>query len=149
MRSDAQPGGSNSRLYRIWRKMKERCYYVAGHNYKYYGARGINVCRAWKSSFTSFYQWAQVNGYDESLSIDRIKNHLGYSPANCRWSTKLTQSKNRSSSVRVLLDGVELNATDAAKKSSCHKASICYHVKRAKEKGVRQFVCRGQSYSLV
>lgn len=42
----------------------------------------------------NFYNWAMKNGYEESLSIDRIDVNLGYSPDNCRWATQYLQTQN-------------------------------------------------------
>jgi hypothetical protein len=35
------------------------------------------------------------NGYDDSLTIDRIDPNKDYSPENCRWVTQSVQNKNR------------------------------------------------------
>ena len=42
---------SNTRLYRIWNAMKNRCYLKTHQAYSYYGARGITVCDEWKDNF--------------------------------------------------------------------------------------------------
>jgi len=55
--------------------------------YKYYGGRGINVCKEWENSYITFSQWARANGYRDNLQIDRINNNKGYSPQNCRWTS--------------------------------------------------------------
>lgn len=88
-------GLSGSRLSRIWRGMKVRCYDKNHSNYKYYGGRGIFICDKWVNDFKSFYDWSMANGYRDDLSIDRIDNDKGYSPDNCRWATKKQQSNNR------------------------------------------------------
>ncbi len=38
-----------------------------------------------------------VNGYEESLTIDRVDSNGDYSPDNCRWADNITQRRNRSS----------------------------------------------------
>lgn len=86
---------SNSRLYRIWAAMKQRCYnedYVA---YKNYGGRGISICDEWVNSFENFYDWAINNGYSDSLSIERINVNDNYCPSNCTWVTLTEQAQNR------------------------------------------------------
>ena len=40
-------GLHKTRLYRIWRGMKERCYAQYNKDYKNYGGRGIKVCQEW------------------------------------------------------------------------------------------------------
>ena len=90
--------GQNSRLYRIWLRMKDRCYYPRDISYKYYGARGVTVCPEWHE-FRNFQEWAISNGYSDNLSIDRIDVNKNYEPSNCRWSDNLTQANNKRSNV--------------------------------------------------
>ena len=88
-------GFTKTRLYRIYYRMKERCYRPTNDNYKYYGGLGITVCDEWLKSFITFKDWALSHGYADNLTIDRINNELGYMPSNCRWITIQEQQKNR------------------------------------------------------
>jgi len=87
-------GYSNTRLYHIWEGIKQRCLNPKNPNYIRYGELGITIVEEWKN-FTNFMEWAINNGYEETLSIDRINNYLGYSPNNCRWVTFEVQSANK------------------------------------------------------
>lgn len=86
---------TSSRLYRIWHNMISRCSLTSVPCYPYYGGRGIAVCTEWKESFEAFNEWSLHNGYDDSLTLDRINNDGNYSPDNCRWVTMKEQCKNR------------------------------------------------------
>ena len=98
-------GLSGTRIYRIWIHMRRRCNDEHSTPFMHYGAKGIKVCDDWNSSFISFYQWANENGYQDDLEIDRIDNSKGYSPDNCRWVTAIEQSRNRSSVRLITHDG--------------------------------------------
>lgn len=88
-------GQRNSRLYNIWNGVKDRIFNKNNQAFSNYGGRGLGMFDEWVSDFTSFYNWSIQNGYDESLSIDRIDNNKGYTPDNCRWVNSHLQASNR------------------------------------------------------
>lgn len=88
-------GKSNTKLYRIYYGMKERCYNSKNKEYKNYGGRGIIVCDEWKNNFILFYNWSVENGYKDGLQLDREDNSGNYEPSNCRWVTPLVNSNNK------------------------------------------------------
>lgn len=94
-------GASDTKLYRVWRAMVNRCRNPNVKDYENYGGRGIAVCDEWANSFPSFLAWALANGYEEGLQIDRIENEKGYSPDNCRFSTQKVNENNRRDTVLV------------------------------------------------
>lgn len=100
-------GMSNTKIYKIWAGMIERCSYKRHKSYKYYGGRGISVCEEWLNSFENFYNWSIENGYREGLTIDRVDNDGNYCPENCKWVTMEDQSKNKSNTVFIEIDGVK------------------------------------------
>ncbi len=86
---------AKTRLYKIWKGIKTRCFNTNDKGYKNYGGRGITMCPEWKDDFMAFHDWAFDNGYEEGLSIDRINNNGNYEPSNCRWVDNITQQNNR------------------------------------------------------
>ena len=88
-------GLSKTRIYRIWKQMRHRCYKTYDSGYAKYGSRGITVCDEWKNDFLAFYEWAMANGYSENLSIDRIDNNGNYCSENCRWVDLDIQANNK------------------------------------------------------
>ena len=90
-------GGAGTRLYGIWKNMRERCYKPYCKEYKWYGAKGISVCDEWNNDFAIFRDWAMSHGYSEGLTLDRINHRGNYEPQNCRWVDWITQQNNRSS----------------------------------------------------
>lgn len=107
-------GGSYSRLYRIHRCMRARCYDERSDSFKHYGAKGIRVCDLWMD-FAEFQTWALANGYQDGLSIDRIDGTLGYSPDNCRWATPRQQQHNIRSNVRLTAYGKTMTIAEWAR----------------------------------
>lgn len=96
---------NNDRLHTIWHDMKYRCNNPNCHAYKNYGGRGITVCKEWEDSYDAFVDWALSNGYNDSLTIDRIDNNKEYSPDNCKWSTYKEQGNNTRSCHRISYNG--------------------------------------------
>lgn len=96
---------SNSRLYSIYRGMKDRCYNQNMPEYHNYGGRGITICDEWLNDPSAFFKWSLENGYSDDLTIDRKDNDKGYSPENCRWSTFVEQQNNKSNNTLLTKDG--------------------------------------------
>ena len=86
---------ANTRIYKIWSKMKDRCTNPNNQYYHRYGGRGIHYWYTWQS-FEVFAVWAFSNGYEEHLTLDRIDNDGDYTPFNCRWVTTREQNRNTS-----------------------------------------------------
>lgn len=109
-------GKSNTRLFRIWSGMKNRCYWVDDPDYKDYGGRGIRIAGEWLlphgRGFLNFYNWATSNGYRNNLKIDRIDNDGFYVAENCRWVTDKEQARNKRNVLKTTYNGQEVSLRD-------------------------------------
>ena len=117
----------NTRLYRIWSLMKQRCYNPKNHDYKSYGERGIIVCDEW-FDYCCFRDWAIENGYSDELTIDRIDNNKGYFPNNCRWTTQKNQSRNKRNTRYLTMDGETKSLAEWVDITGIHKSTIRYRI---------------------
>jgi hypothetical protein len=103
-------GYTRTPLYRAWSSMHRRCYNETASNYRWYGGRGITVCKAWHDFFT-FRDWAEAHGYAQGMELDRVNKDRLYSPRNCRYLPK-----------RVNIDRKGRNAPLVALQPSVYRA---------------------------
>lgn len=109
---------SRTRIGKIWRGIKNRCYNASETGYERYGGRGIKVCDEWKDEkegLQNFYDWSMENGYEDFLTIDRIDTDGNYEPLNCRWADKLTQANNRRNTSYAEYKGQKIALCDLAR----------------------------------
>jgi hypothetical protein len=117
-------GDSKTRLYSIYHGIIRRTEDSKRKEYKDYGGRGIRMCGEWRTSYEAFREWAHANGYNDSLSIDRIDNDGDYSPSNCRWSGRNEQANNRNDTVYLTKDGVRKSVSDWARETGVPYAKL-------------------------
>lgn len=107
-------GETKTRLYSIWRGIKNRCYNKSDPAYDRYGGRGISVCDEWRSSYKEFREWSLSHGYNDNLTIDRIDVNGNYEPSNCRWADAFVQANNRTNNHLVEFEGKEMTLSELA-----------------------------------
>jgi hypothetical protein len=107
---------SNHPIFKAWTSMRQRCYMSNSPSYEQYGGRGIRVCKRWNNDSIAFIEWSLSNGWKEGLSLDRIDNDGNYTPRNCRWTDRITQSNNKRTNVYVTFRGELLTLKQAANK---------------------------------
>jgi len=108
---------SKTKIYRVWKHMKERCNNELCKEYSMYGGRGIEICKEWNDSFVCFYN-DMIDGYSEKLEIDRIDNNGNYCKDNCRWVTRAVNVSNRRYKSRYM------KGVDKTSKNSRFRAKI-------------------------
>ena len=89
---------SYSRLHNIWHGMKQRCLNKNATGYNNYGGRGISIYKEWLQ-YRNFKEWSLNNGYNDTLSIDRIDTNGNYEPNNCRFVDSFVQLNNTTRNV--------------------------------------------------
>ena len=115
--------GWQSITYQAWRSMIGRCKRCSD-----YTNRGIKVCERW----LDFRNFLKDVGERPSRkhTLDRIKNHLGYQPGNCRWATIDVQSRNKRSNVWVTIGGKRMILMDALRLTGVGIATYYSRIKR-------------------
>ena len=72
-------------LYSIWAGMIQRCHWKKHISWRYYGGKGISVCKRWRK-FKNFLK-DMAPRWRKGLTIDRLNSSRNYTPSNCKWST--------------------------------------------------------------
>ena len=98
-------GMRKTRIYSIWRNMKNRCRYPSNKSYPNYGGRGISYDPKWES-FEGFYE-DMGEGYGDDLSLERRDVDKNYCKENCEWIPASRQNDNKRKSVMVTYKGEE------------------------------------------
>ncbi len=111
----------NSRLYKVFSAMHQRCENPNCDHYNRYGGRGIYICKEWsgENGFFNFREWAMNNGYNPDApkgecTINRIDNDGPYSPDNCEWVNMKTQINNTSINRYITYNGETHTVSDWA-----------------------------------
>lgn len=122
--------GSNNSLsveYNTWQQMKGRCYNPTNQRFKYYGGRGIKVCKRWLNSFENFIEDMGLRPSGR-YSLDRYPNRNGdYKPSNCRWATYPEQNRNLPRNIWIKYNGINQIQKDWAKHLKIASNTIKYH----------------------
>lgn len=114
----------NKRLWRIWNGIKRRCLAENDQRYHQYGGRGIKIDPAWLASFDNFAEWAFQNGYDDSLTIERIDVNGDYCPENCKWITLREQAFNKRDTIWVDYEGRHVQLRKICNEKGLHYDTI-------------------------
>lgn len=101
-KNNATHNSCHTKLYIVWKSMKQRCYYTGNRSYKHYGGRGISICDEWLNDFNNFKIWAYNNGYSEDLTIERKNVNGNYCPENCTWVPIEDQARNKRGQLKYM-----------------------------------------------
>lgn len=127
--NNTKHGGKGTRLYHIWKSMRERCNNPNTNRHHIYHDRGIRICKEW-DDFSVFREWALSNGYNETLTIDRINGNLGYHPDNCRWATYTEQANNSSNAKMITYNGKTQSQSEWGRELGINHSTISDRAKK-------------------
>lgn len=95
-------GMTDTKEYRIWRNMINRCRNQNVKEFKHYGGRGITIAPEF-SSFESFY--SIMGPRPQGMTLERNDVNGNYSESNCRWATMKEQARNKRVSRFITYNG--------------------------------------------
>lgn len=120
-------GMSAHSAYGVWRAMIQRCTLPTHPAWKNYGGRGITVCERWLNSFDAF--WEDMGPtYRVGLDLDRRDNEQGYSPENCRWTTRKTNCRNKRGARVVEFNGTVIPVKQLAEQTGIGYTTLLYRL---------------------
>jgi hypothetical protein len=107
---------NNKRIGHIFRGMVQRCYNSDDKSHKWYGEKGVGICKEWLNNPILFEEWSLNNGYTDGLTIDRIDSEKDYSPENCQW-IPLAENTQKAGKVNwITIDDITLTGKQWAEK---------------------------------
>ncbi|NTJ46849.1 hypothetical protein G6K93_07455 [Agrobacterium rhizogenes] len=115
--------------YVIWADMIDRCENPKCEHFKDYGARGIRICRRWKTSVANFIE-DMGRRPSRNHSIDRINNNGNYEPGNCRWATWKQQQRNRTGLHLIRWDDETITLQEACDRVSLKDVTVHGRLRR-------------------
>ncbi len=119
---------TNTRIWRIWRRMVSRATNPSDRDFSRYGAVGRGVCGRWLS-FKAFYADMHAT-YQDSLTLDRVDNTKGYCAENCRWATVEQQQSNKATTRVVLYQGASMHLAQYCRVVGCSRGAITRYLDR-------------------
>lgn len=116
--------------YSSWRGMIERCENPNHRQFKDYGGRGVTVCPEWRQSFTAFVR--DMGPRPAGCSVERRKNHLGYTQENCYWSSRKEQARNKRNNRLLTAKGQTKTLAEWSEETGLHYVTIVTRIDRHK-----------------
>lgn len=90
-RGFSRASGPDRLLYIAWKSMRNRCLNPSNKDYRYYGGRGIRVCRSW-DDYDVFAE--DMGPKPIGMTLDRIDTNGPYRKDNCQWISRADQTRN-------------------------------------------------------
>jgi hypothetical protein len=122
-------GLSQHPLHGMWKGMNQRCYNRKHKQYHDYGGRGITICARWRGEqgFANFV--ADMAPRPPGGLIERKDNDEPYSPANCCWSDRKHQNRNKRNSLMLTHAGKTQCLAAWAEETGINYGTLFYRLK--------------------
>lgn len=120
-------GHRQTKIYRVWINMLQRCTNLRSKYYHHYGGRGIIVCKRWRNSFENFLE--DMGETPRGLTLDRINNNKGYCKENCQWTTRKQQARNRRNNHLITHNRKTQCITDWSREIGIDYRTLYYRIK--------------------
>ena len=115
-------GDYGSSTYISWCNMIQRCTNQEATGYDLYGGRGIKICKRWQT-YQNFLD--DMGERPVGMTLERKRTDGNYTPKNCVWATRQTQSKNRPGFVHAIKwQGEVWTLTDLAQKYKINTSTL-------------------------
>ncbi len=115
--------------YCAWNNIKQRCSNPNRKCAEHYVEKGIKVCSRWLKSFDNFLSDMGMRPSSKH-TIERRKNHIGYTKENCYWATREVQSRNQTNNVWLEYKGNRMVLSDWAKELGVTPCTLKNRVNR-------------------
>ena len=114
-------GETDSRTWKAWKNMRDRCLCPSHKSFRDYGGRGIKVCEKWMV-YSKFRE--DMGVCPEGLTLGRIDNGGNYEKGNCRWESRKQQARNRRSSVTLTFGGITATVVEWSERIGIEQDSL-------------------------
>lgn len=110
-------------LYYRWYGMIQRCEHPNNRAYRWYGAKGIKVCKRWHD-FQLFLDDMEKD-FRANLTIERRDSNKDYCPSNCYWAPWSKQHETKGDHSKMLtLNGKTLPLKEWSKRTGIKRGTI-------------------------
>jgi hypothetical protein len=120
-------GLTNSKSYRSWRAMKDRCSNKKHPAYQRYS--NIKIDEKWLI-FQNFYD--DMGDRPIGKTLDRIDNLKGYYKENCRWATYKEQGMNRCDNRILEFNGKSMTIMEWSEKLKINYSTLSMRINNSK-----------------
>lgn len=129
-------GHSGTKTYKAWYDMKRRCNNKRHRHYKDYGGRGITVCPRWSDKINGYQNFLKdIGEIPEGKELDRIDNNKlinGYSPENCKLSSRKEQTRNTRKNIKYNFNNKIQCVSALAEDNNIHKSTLTHRLNKLK-----------------